>query len=87
MYDDFTHISGEKVEAMLLTPELATVISVWCSGVLVEEIDPFNGNRQPGINVPCKDEVKRASVGDRVIRREDKSFDVIKPNEFVHTYS
>lgn len=88
MYDDYTHVSGAKVQAMLLTPEMATVISVWCNGVLVEEIDPFDSSkRQPGVNVPCKDEIKRASVGDRVIRREDKSFDVVKPNEFAHTYS
>ena len=80
-------VSGEPVQSMLVSEQLANVISVWCSGVVVEEIDPFDSNkRQPGINVPCKDEVKRASIGDYVIKREDKTFDVIKPNEFQHSY-
>ena len=85
MYD-YAHIAGERVQAMLMTDELATVITVWCGGLLVQEIDPFTAAVQPGINVPCKDEVKRASLGDYVIRKEDKTFDVVKPNAFKHSY-
>lgn len=80
-------LDGEPVRSMMLSPQLATVISVWCGGTVVEEIDPFDPEkRQPGINVPCKDEIKRASLGDYVIRREDKTFDVVGPNEFKHSY-
>jgi hypothetical protein len=76
----------EHENAMLLTPELATVISVWCGGLLVEEIDPFDSTkRYPALNVPCGDEVKRASLGDWIVKKEDKTFDVMKPNEFLHS--
>lgn len=87
MGEFFEHSDGAKVQAMLLSPELVTVVSVWCGGRIVEEIDPFeSSNRQPGINVLCGDEVKRASLGDYVIRKEDKTFDVVKPNAFNHSY-
>lgn len=79
---------GEMAQAMLLSPELVTVISAWCGGRVVEEIDPFDSQtRQPGINVQCQDEVKRASLGDYVVKHNDGSFDVYKPNAFKHSYT
>lgn len=73
----------ESDNAMLLTPELVTVISVWCHGVIVEEINPETNERYPALNVQCGDEVKRASLGDWVIKTGDDTFDVKKPNEFL----
>lgn len=70
-------------EAMLLTPELVTVVSVWCHGVIVDEIDPETFISYPALNVQCGDEVKRASLNDWVIKKEDGTFDVKKPNEFL----
>lgn len=87
MAEFFHDEDGHRVQAMLLSSELATVISVWCGGVLVEEIDPFDVNqRYPAINVPTPEGPKRASLGDYVIKHEDKTFGVVKPNKFNHSY-
>lgn len=74
----------EDDTAMLLTGELVTVISVWCHGVIVEEINPENGERYPALNVQCGEDVKRASLGDWVVKTGPDTFDVKKPNEFLH---
>lgn len=70
-------------EAMLLTPELVKAVAAWCGGVEVEEINPETQERYPALNVQCGDEVKRASMNDWVIRKVDRTFDVLKPNEFL----
>lgn len=88
MAEHFLDPNGRPVQAMRLDPELVTVISVWCKGLVVEEIDPFDRQKtQPGLNVPGKDEVKRASLGDWVLKHEDGSFDVSKPGIFSRTHS
>lgn len=79
---------GDIVPAMRLSPELVTVVSVWCGGRIVEEIDPFDSSqRYPALNVQCGNEVKRASLGDTVIKHSDGTFDVKKPNEFIRHFS
>lgn len=84
----YTNEDGDIVPAMKLSPELVTVVSVWCSGVIVEEIDPFdNTKRYPALNVKCGDEVKRASLDDTVIKNRDGTFDVKKPREFLRHYT
>jgi hypothetical protein len=76
----------ESDTAMLLTEELVTVISVWCHGVIVEEIDAVDpSKRYPALNVQCGDDVKRASLGDWVIKTGPDTFDVKKPNEFIRS--
>lgn len=82
MIQDYMGPDGEPVTAMRLDPELVTVVSVWCGGVVVEEIDPETDARYPALNVQCKDEVKRASLGDYVVKGETGAFDVKGPNEF-----
>lgn len=82
MIQDYMGPDGEPVTAMRLDPELVTVVSVWCGGIIVDEIDPETGVKQPGLNVQCKDEVKRASLGDYVVKSETGKFDVKGPNEF-----
>lgn len=82
MSDGFDVEKHGKDSAMLLTPELVTIISVWCGGVVVEEIDPFTDERLPALNVQCGEDVKRASLGDWVVKKEDRTFDVMKPNEY-----
>jgi hypothetical protein len=65
-------------EARTVTPDTAYAISVWCGGVLVEEINAVDPSKsQPGINVPCGNEVKRASVGSAVVLKHDGTFDVV----------
>lgn len=77
----------EKVQAMLMSPELVTVISVWCHGQVVEEIDPFDdSNRFLAINLRTREGVSRASLGDYVIKHEDGTFEVKKPGAFQHSH-
>lgn len=53
-------------------------IAEWCEGVVVEEFDPFDDEvRWPALNVPCGDEVKRASIKD-IVMEVNGVFDVIK---------
>ena len=83
---DYMGPDGENVVAMRLDPELVTVVSVWCGGVVVDEIDPMNGTRYPALNVQCKDEVKRASLGDYIVKGAN-GFDVKGPNEFASQHT
>lgn len=86
MVDSYLNREGDEEQAMLLTPELITVVSVWCGGLIVEEIDPFdNSQRYPALNVQCGDKVKRASLGDWIIKKENNTFDVKKPKEFLQS--
>lgn len=73
----------EPAQALLLSPETVTIVSVWCYGVVVEEIDPFDNEiRYPALNVQTREGVKRASLGDYVLKHADGTFDVKKPGEF-----
>jgi hypothetical protein len=71
-------------EAMLLTAETVKVICAWAPAIEVEEINPETSERYPALNVQCGDDVKRASLNDWVVKKEDGNFDVKKPNEFIH---
>lgn len=72
--------------AMLLTPETVKVIAAWAHAVEVEEINPENPEeRYPALNVQCGDEVKRASLNDWVVKKEDGSFDVLGPNAYLRS--
>lgn len=66
-------------EARTLTAENAHEISEWCGGMVVQEHDALDHSKiQPGVNLQCGDEVKRASVGDMVIRLHDGTFELYK---------
>lgn len=84
MTQSITNRDGQQEEAMQVSDELAVIIAIWCHGLVIDEIDPFTGDRQSGVNVPTSEGIKRASRGDWVIKKEDKTFDVKKPNEFLH---
>jgi hypothetical protein len=74
---------GNAVVAEMLTVDRATPISMWANAMAVEEIDPTDSTlRFPGLNVQTKDGVKRASLGDYVVKHSDGSFDVVKPMRF-----
>jgi len=78
---------GYQVQAMHLSEELVTVISVWCGAVVVEEIDPLDDTkRYPALNVQTKEGVKRASLGDYILKHHDGSFDVKTPNHFMRNH-
>jgi len=86
--DHYAHKDSiEIVRALVVEADNASVLADWCDGVAVEEIDPFNANiKFPALNVPCGDNVKRASLGDYVLKHDDGSFDVKKPIEFARNY-
>jgi hypothetical protein len=66
-------------EARVLTAENATMLAEWCKGRLVNEQDALSPHvNRPGINVPVKDGVERASMGDTIIRKNDGTFEVFK---------
>lgn len=63
------------VEAAQLSENNAKLLENLTNGVLVQEIDPFDSsNKTPGINVPTRRGMKRASMGDYIIRSADKFF-------------
>jgi hypothetical protein len=66
-------------EARSVRYDNARELEEWCGGVAVVEIDAVDPDQSsPGINVPVKGEVKRASLGDMIIRHSDGTFDVYK---------
>lgn len=76
-------MTNEPGDAMQLTPDNVTVVSVWCHGVVVEEIDPETNERFPALNVQCGEDVKRASLKDWVIKKDDGTFDVKQPKAYL----
>lgn len=69
---------------MQITAETVNAVAVWCNGIVVEEIDPeYSEKRYPALNVQCGDDVKRASLGDYVIKRKDGTYDVLGPMAYL----
>jgi hypothetical protein len=63
------------LETRVLTASNADELAEWCEGQKVIEHDALDRNKtSPGINLLCGSEVKRASVGDTIIRRNDGTF-------------
>ena len=68
-----------EFESLTVTSANAEALAEWCGGTLVEEHDALDhGKTQPGINVLCGDDVKRASLGDTIIKHSNNTFDVIR---------
>jgi hypothetical protein len=83
MPDSYLSHDGKIVQAMRLDPELVAVLSVWCHGQVVEEIDPLDPEKKfPAINLETREGVSRASLGDYVIKHDDATFEVRKPGSF-----
>lgn len=71
------------MEHMIVSPELVTTVAAWCKGAQVEEIDPFDAEkRYPALNIQTREGVKRASLGDAVIKHDDGSFSIMGPLAF-----
>lgn len=87
MSDQYENKDGERVQAMRLDPELVTVLSVWCNGLVVTEIDAANPNTTyPGVNLKTRHGISRASLGDYVIKHSDGTFEVKKPGAFAREH-
>lgn len=79
---EFFDQDGEAVQAMMLTPEMVTVISVWSSSMPVIEHDALDHDvTYVGLNVPTNSGPKRASQGDYVVKLTDGSFDIRKAHQ------
>lgn len=87
--DYFQHMDSDKrVAAMTLTGGNVTVVATWVNAVIVEEVDPFDSEKRfPALNVQCGDQVKRASLGDKVIKHDDGTYDVLTPMAFLGSYT
>lgn len=66
-------------EARTLTENNAAELADWCGGRLVMEHDALDDDKtSPGINVLVDGDVRRASVGDTLICKNDGTFRIIK---------
>lgn len=64
--------------AKQVTEDTAKEITAWCGGRLVGEMDALDRSSvSPGINVPTLRGVKRASMGDYVIKNVFAEFEVV----------
>lgn len=71
------------LESRTVTEGNAQELAEWCGGLYVNEHDPFDhGKMFPGINVPVgpvrQMNVKRASLGDSILKHSDGTFEVIR---------
>jgi len=86
--DFYTDFEGKRVQAMLLTPELITVASVWASAIVVEEIDALDDSkRYPALNLRTRNGVRRAAPGVYIVKHSDGDFDLMTPGAFKHRYN
>ena len=70
-------------EARTVTEKNAADLAEWCGGRLVTEHDALDENKtSPGINVPVWGGamVKRAHVGDTIVRQSDGTFQLHEHN-------
>ena len=75
------------VEAIQLTPESVHRAAVWCGGVEVEEIDPFDNTiKFCAMNVPTIHGVQRCQQGDYIVKDSEGNFCVVKRAEFEAKY-
>lgn len=66
-------------ESRIVTETNSKELALWCGGNPVVEHDALDHNVTYGaVNVPCGGEVRRASIGDMIIRKDDGTFDVFK---------
>lgn len=66
-------------EARTVTVENAAELVAWCGGRGVVERDALDETKTfPGINVPTKNGVERASLGHMIIKQNDGTFEVFK---------
>lgn len=77
----------ERVEALKVGPETASIIAHWCGGRMVEENNPFPPYQSyVGVNVPTMKGVERAQEGDYVVQTPLGAFEVIKEKQFEAIY-
>jgi hypothetical protein len=64
---------------IILTEANAEDLAVWCGGRAVVQHDALDNDRTTaGVNVPTKQGVQRAQVGDLIVRQNDGTFRIEK---------
>ncbi len=83
----YKDLGAEEVEAAEVLPATVNEIAVWCKGVEVVEIDPFNpALRYVGVNVPTAEGNKRASQYTFVVKDYAGDFFVLEDWKFHARY-
>lgn len=77
--------TGVVVAALQLTEQTAGEIANWTQSQLVEERDSISHEESPGVNVKTPAGIKRASVGDFVVKYSGAFF-VGRPGLFESDY-
>lgn len=77
--------NGAEVEAVQLSEETAGEATNWTQGQLIEERNSISGDTQPGINVNTFGGMKRACVGDYIVKHGE-NFYVINATVFDDFY-
>ena len=62
-------------EARTVSKMNVGLVAKWCGGVMVTEIDPFDSDKtNPAFNFQAGEEIKRAHIGDTIIKNADGTF-------------
>lgn len=76
-----------SVTAIQLTPESFERAQIFCGGVPVTEIDPFDSKKQfVALNIPTISGTIRAGQGDYIIKDAFGLVSVMSPDEFERKY-
>lgn len=66
-------------EARTLTENNAEELAAWCGGMPVVQHDALDHEKTTtGVNVPTKNGVERAQVGDAIYRQDNGNFGIFK---------
>jgi hypothetical protein len=67
------------IDARTLTENNAEEVAQWCGGRVVIQHDALDNDvTTSGVNVPVRDKVERAQVGDIIVHSHDGSFRIEK---------
>lgn len=68
---------------IILTESNAEDVATWCGGLAVVQHDALDNDRTTaGVNVPTKEGVQRAQVGDLIVREGDGTFRIEKESQW-----
>lgn len=76
-----------SVEAIKIEPESVQRAALWCGGFEVTEVDPKTKSLVfVALNIPTSEEIKRASLGDYVIKDARGKIKVMSGCDFESQY-
>jgi hypothetical protein len=76
-----------SVEAIKIEPDSVQRAALWCGGFEVTEVDPDTKSLVfIALNIPTEQEIKRASLGDYVVKDPRGGIRVMSGKEFESQY-